>query len=233
LKKLKVLDPVVRQPTISCDDHGEFSPMDPPSPYEPPGKVDVAREELHPFLQGLIEEHVGLKARLRDFEACLASLQEERALSRDVHIRLQTFFHAFDVEFVRHNRKEERDLFPLVRIRLLEKGEHSPTDVPVTGVDVLQREHVRAVKEVATITALLSAIPLLEDPDSRERLLTAAIGTGKEFAETLNLHIFREDEIMFPLAHTLLTSDELDAIARPFAGPQPPVSEQSSESTEV
>jgi iron-sulfur cluster repair protein YtfE (RIC family) len=218
LRKLKVIDPVRRQGTVSRADLGELSPMDPPNPYAPPGKVDVPLHELHPFLRDLVEEHVRLKARVQDFEACLASLQEERALSRDVHVRLQAFFHAFDAEFVRHSRKEERDLFPLTRLRLLETGEHSPTRVPVTGVDVLQREHVDSAKAVTTVSALLSTIPLLEDPKSREILLDAAIGTGKEFAEAINLHMFREDQIMFPLAHTLLTSDELDAIARPYAG---------------
>jgi len=214
-RKLKVIDPVTPQATVTAADKGELSPMDPPDAYAPPGNVDVPVEDLHPFLRGLIEEYVVLKAHVGDFEECLTFLQKERGLSRDAHERLNRFFQVFDQEFARHDRKEERDLFPLLRIRLLEKGEHSPTQV--TGADVLQSEHVEMRKAVTTVGALLSAIPILEDVPSREILLDAAIGTGKEFVEKINLHIFREDEVMLPLEHTLLTTEELDAIGRHYS----------------
>jgi hemerythrin-like domain-containing protein len=215
MRKLKVIDPVVRQPTVSSEDRAEgSSPFDPPDAYAPPARDEVALEDLHPFLRELLEEHTTIKAQLDDFEDCLVTIQKERALPREVFTRLQTFFEFFDTVFIAHNRREERDLFPLIKLRLLEKGEHSPTETPVTGIDVLLGEHLVAAKAVATVSALLSLIPTLPDHRSREVALDVAVGTGRDFIEQVNLHIFREDHVMFPLAHTLLTTAELDEFAR-------------------
>lgn len=214
-RKLKVVDPVRPQPEVCGADRGAgLSAFDPPDAYAPPAPGQVAVAEMHPFLQGLVEEHRELKGRLDELERCLATVLEERALSRAVFERLQSFFDYFDKDFVAHNRMEERRLFPLLKARLIAKGEHSQGEELVTGVDVLQNEHVAALKAVASVTSLLSVIPQLPDRASREVVLDLAVGTGNNFIELLNLHIFREDHIMFSLAQTLLTPEELDELAR-------------------
>ncbi|NIT60223.1 MAG: hypothetical protein GWN00_29655 [Aliifodinibius sp.] len=49
----------------------------------------------------------------------------------------------------------------------------------------------------------------LPDASSRTLVLDAALEQGKTIVELLRLHIFREDNVVFPLAVKYLSNDEL------------------------
>ncbi len=50
----------------------------------------------------------------------------------------------------------------------------------------------------------------LPDADSRTIVLDLAIEQGKALIEYLRLHIFREDNVIFPLAQKFITEEEFD-----------------------
>ena len=187
-----------------------LSPMEPPDAYSPPGEDQgVPREELHPFLQGLWDEHVTFVAELEAFEGLLGRMRAE-GIDRGSNEGLRRFFEAIDERVVPHNRLEEKRLFPLLAQRLIERGEAGTGAEPTTAVDVLERDHTNLLQLAAVVLNLFALGSRL--PDERSRLLTfdAALEQGKALIELLRLHIFREDRIVFSLAHRLLTGDELD-----------------------
>ncbi|MCH7774775.1 MAG: hypothetical protein IH784_10280 [Bacteroidetes bacterium] len=49
----------------------------------------------------------------------------------------------------------------------------------------------------------------LEDKKSREIVFELAYEQGKAIVETMRLHIYREDETLFPLAMKLISKEEL------------------------
>ncbi len=52
----------------------------------------------------------------------------------------------------------------------------------------------------------------LKDPVSNALLIDTAIEQGLALVELLRLHIFREDNVVFPLAHKYLTENDFDKI---------------------
>ena len=50
----------------------------------------------------------------------------------------------------------------------------------------------------------------LPDERSRQILIGAAAAQGKDLIEKLRLHIYREDEVLFALAHNLISTEEFD-----------------------
>jgi len=50
----------------------------------------------------------------------------------------------------------------------------------------------------------------LKDNEAKAVVFDIAYNNGKELVETIRLHIFREDNTIFPLAQQLLTKEELD-----------------------
>jgi len=57
-------------------------------------------------------------------------------------------------------------------------------------------------------------------PDERSGMivLDAALEQGKNLVELLRLHVFREDNVVFPLAHRLISRAEFDAMQSAAAG---------------
>ena len=212
LKQLKDIDPLERRAEKQSG-REEYSPMDPPDAYAPPGMEAVAYEAMHPFLQHLMDDHKAVINALESFEEDLLHLQKE-GVSRDVQQGLSDFFRFLDEQIVRHHVKEEKILFPLLQERLLEKGEHSQSPVPKTAVDMLEDDHVK-VMQLAAVTFNFFGLALrLPDAASRALVLDAALEQGKTLVELLRLHIFREDQIVFPLAHNHVTPGELGDMER-------------------
>ena len=212
LKQLKDIDPLERRAEKQAE-RKEYSPMDPPDAYAPPGMEAVAYEAMHPFLQHLMDDHQAVIDALESFEGVLIQIQKE-GVSRSVNQGLSDFFRFLDEQIVHHHGKEEKLLFPLLQERLLEKGEHSQGPVPKTAVDMLEDDHMKAMQLAAVTFNFFGVAPRLPDPASRALILDAALEQGKTLVELMRLHIFREDHIVFPLAHTHLTPDELDDMER-------------------
>lgn len=189
--------------------HEGLSPMDPPDAYAPPSMEPVALEEMHPFLRKLAEEHQPLLAEVDAFEDAIRTIQTD-GYTKEMDARIRHFLNFLDEEFIVHNRREEAVLFPLLHKRLLASGEHGSGKDPHTPVDLMQDEHIKAVQLAAVILNFLGLAFRLPDEGSRLTVLDAALEQGKFLVELLRLHIFREDNLVFPLAHRLITPAEFN-----------------------
>ena len=117
-----------------------------------------------------------------------------------------------DEKIVLHNLKEERILFPLIHDRMIDNGEHGTGKIPDTAVDLLENDHIKMM-ELATLTfSLMGITSRITDPISNALLMDTAIEQGLSLVEMLRLHIFREDNVVFPLAHKYLTPSDYEKI---------------------
>jgi hemerythrin-like domain-containing protein len=200
-------DKVTRQPEKDVQEG--LSPMDPPDSYMPPASESVPYVEMHPFLQKLIDEHKDFSKELDNFEETLIYIQKN-GIAKETNGKLRNFFKFVDDHSIPHHQKEEKILFPLLAERLIEKGEHSKGPSPSTAVDMLEDDHIKSVQLAATVFNLFALSGRLPDHDSRLVVLDTALQQGKALAELLRLHIFREDFIVFPLAHKYISKNEFD-----------------------
>ena len=177
----------------------EWSPFDPPEALSPPKKENVSYAEYQLFLQKLIDEHRVFEEKLGHFETTLLTIQKD-GFRQGVEKKLSDFFSFFDQEILKHQRKEEV-LFPLLREKLLENGEHSKADDKTTATDVMQDDHIKSIQHVAVVFNFLGLAMRLPDEKSRLITLDLALLQGKSLVEELRLHFFREENIIFPLVH--------------------------------
>ena len=211
MRELNRVDPLRKQSGKGLDDgDGEgLSPMDPPDAYEPPNVSPVSPAEMHPFLRMFRDEHVPFMEELNAFEETILSIQKT-GFTKESDAKLRRFFQFFDHEFVPHSRREEATLFPLLHERLIADGEHSKGEVPSTAIDLMEDEHAKAMQLAAVVLNFLGLAFRLPDERSRLIVLDAALEQGKNLVELLRLHIFREDNVVFSLAHRLFSRADFD-----------------------
>jgi hemerythrin-like domain-containing protein len=212
LQKLKHTDPLQREveKEINASEH---SPMDPPDAYGGTVIDAVAYDELHPLVQRYMTEHRKAEEMIDRFEQAMARFKDTRyRLDESINNDFREFFTYFDDKVLDHNRREERQLFPLLHQRLVQSGERSTGPEPTTAVDLMEDDHVKFIQLGALAFNLLGLAARL--PDQRSAVFTydAAFDAARELTEALRLHIHREDSILFPLAHKLLEREELDRI---------------------
>lgn len=210
LKTTNEVDPLRRMVEWQSE-QAELSPMDPPDAYSPPSMDAVAYEDMHPFLQQLVDEHKAAIKELDAFEQALLRIQNT-GLDRAADGQLRDFFHFFDNNIVKHNQREEATLFPLLHQRLIENGEHGKGPDALTAVNILEDDHTKALQLAAVVFNFFGLAMRLPDANSRLVVLDAAIEQGKTLVELLKLHIFREDHIAFAQAHRLLTRAEFEGM---------------------
>lgn len=210
--KLPAFDPVRRQ--AEKDSGGnEFSPMNPPEAYAPPKKEEVPFEALHPFLQELMKEHRACEKEIGLFEQAL-HLVPEKGIDREADAAFRRFFCYFDEVLLRHHRREEKILFPRLRQRLIENGEHSHGPEKTTAIEMFEEDHVKIVQLVSVIFNFFGLVARLSDSQSRLLVLDAALEQGKSLVELLRLHIFREDHILMPQAHRYCGFEDLEKMQK-------------------
>lgn len=210
--RLPAFDPIRRQPEKVAGGT-EFSPMDPPEAYAPPKKEEVPFEELHPFLQELMKEHRSCEKEIGLFEQALHRVPE-KGIDREVDATLRRFFRYFDEIFLMHQQKEEKTLFPRLRERLIETGEHSQSPEKITAIEMFEEDHIKIVQLVSVIFNFFGLVSRLSDSQSRLLVLDAALEQGKSLVELLRLHIFREDHILIPQAHRYCGFEELEEMGK-------------------
>lgn len=208
LKQLKESDPLLRNAEKDLDE-AEFSPMDPPDAYSPPGAGEVDYDSMHPLIQHLMDDHDAIVNHLDSFETVLAAVSLG-GLSRDLHQQLGDFFRAFDEDIVTHHYKEEKFLFPPLQKRLLEEGEHGQSDERRTAVDLLEDDHIKFMQLAAVIFNFFGLASRLPDPASAAVAMDAAVEQGKVLVDVLRLHIFRENTVVFPKAQECLSKEAMD-----------------------
>jgi hemerythrin-like domain-containing protein len=209
-KMKKNVDPIQGQKEVSASDMGsELSPMSPPDAFNPPAQQKIDYDELHPFLKQLVDEHIELKKKIEDLNLALEDFKNKKITSNTFKYA-HSFLEFFHQEFVPHNKKEESQLFKLLHQKLLEKGEHSSGENPFTGIQVLEDDHIHAIRLGGIFSHLLNLFAMLNHPESKSILLEDTYRIAFERKELLELHIFREDHIIIGLAQDLLTKEELD-----------------------
>lgn len=207
--KLQRMEPLHRPAETGIDDG--LSPMNAPDAYAPPSMAPVPVEEMHPVLRQYVAEHVHFLEEVGAFEDTLIGIRKT-GYTREFDRRLKHFLNFFDEEFIAHNRREEMTLFPLLRARLLETGEHGTGDDPATAIDLMLDEHTKATQLAAVILNFLGLAFRFPDEKSRLIVLDAALEQGGFLVELLRLHVFREDNLLFALAHRLIDPADFDRL---------------------
>ena len=209
IHKLNRIDPLRKQAERGLDGGQGLSPMDPPDAYAPPSVEPVPAADMHPFLRKFMDEHVPFMEELNAFEAAIVSIQKA-GYTREADAKLRHFFHYFDQEFSPHHRREEATLFPLLHQRLIASGEHGKGSDVTTAIDLMQDEHAKALQLAAVVVNFLGLVFRLPDERSGMIVLDAALEQGNNLVELLRLHVFREDNVVFSLAHRLISRAEFD-----------------------
>lgn len=207
-QELNRIDPLQKQPERGMSGN-ELNPLDPPEAYAPPAMDRVPLSALHPFLRTLCEEHVRFMEELKKFDEAILAVQKT-GYSKELDSQLRHFFKFFEEDFIPHSRREEAALFPLLHRRLIADGEHSTGDIPATGIDIMEDDHLKAVQLAAVVLNFMGLAFRLPDEKSRVIVLDAALEQAKTLVELMRLHIFREDNVVFSSAHRLISAPEFD-----------------------
>jgi hemerythrin-like domain-containing protein len=210
--KLKEVDPLKRD-SHKGDELSEHSPMDPPDAYDEEftSVEGIKYEDLTSSLKNMIGEHNELNEHAEKFEKALGDFHDSSYMfTKAINERFNSFFKYFDDHILPHNRKEERHLFPILHKRLIESGEHSPGEDKETAIDLMEDDHVKFIQLASLTFNLLGLASRLPDNNSRAITFDLAYHNGKELIELLRLHIYREDNTIFPLAQKLLSIKELN-----------------------
>ena len=213
-KRLKEVDPVkaIGEKDIEIDNE-ELSPMDPPDAYSSYATIELENGELNESLTILKKEHEELAAVLDVFEKSISQFKElGYVLNHEVNDGFKKFFDFFDNHLLPHNRKEEKVLFPVLQKALLSNNEHGVGKNPVTAVDIMEDDHVKFIQLGALTFNLLGLAPRFREEQSKMFTYDVAYNNAKELIELIRLHVFREDNTLFPLAQKYLSSQQFNQI---------------------
>lgn len=187
----------------------EHSPMDPPEAYDGAGVEGVSYDQMDVLLQKYMDEHKVCINKAEMFEKGLVRFKENGyRLNEEINKAFSEFFHFLDHNIMDHNQREEKQLFPLLHKRLIESGEHGEGMDPKTAVDMMEDDHIKFIQLGALTFNMLGLAPRLPDERSRMLVYDVAFNNGLELIEMLRLHIYREDNIVFPLAHKLISKED-------------------------
>jgi hemerythrin-like domain-containing protein len=197
----------------------EFSPMDPPEAFDASGLEDIDHEKFHPCLKTLMKEHEEVQGYLSEFEDAVITLKENgMPWDKKVQKKISDFFASFDQTVLPHNHKEEKYLFTILNRKLKMAGVHASAESKHTAVDMMEDDHIKFVQISSLVLNLLELCVRLPDPGSRLMVLDIAIEQSAALIELMKLHLFREDNIVFPLAQKYLSTRELDQVNEDMAG---------------
>ena len=211
-KQLKKDDPIITN-AVKDENIEELSPMDPPDAYDKERTVSKDIEVTSVVLLELMEEHKKVIEKCDAFEKALHGFKEGGFyITKEINDVFNDFFVFFDAEVLKHNRKEERGLFPVLHSKMLATGEHSEGANPHTPVDLMEDDHIKFIQSATLSFNFLGLAMRIKDNEARGIVFDLAYNSAKELVEMLRLHIFREDNTLFPLAQQLLTKEELAAL---------------------
>jgi len=213
-KRLNEIDPVKGNPEkdISIQED-ELSPMDPPDAYSNYAKIELDNTALNESLMLLKKEHEEVIVVLDIFEKALTQFKElNYELNDEINDGFKKFFDFFDNELLPHNRKEEKTLFPILQKALLANNEHGTGENPVTAIDIMEDDHVKFIQLGSLVFNFLGLAPRLRDAQSRIFTYDVAFNNAKELIELIRLHIFREDNTLFPLAQKFISPEDFKTL---------------------
>ena len=212
IKTIPNPNPVTKANTVSKQEGKwlndvENSPMD---PHEEKGKLTMKKEDASEAIKRLMAEHQSVLKVIGEFEkGIVAYKMNGYKLTDEINESFSKFFKCLDEDLLPHNRREEKTLFPILNKKLLLAGEHSQGKNPITAIDVMEDDHTKFIQLGALAFNFLGLSTRMVDDRSRFFVLDTAYDTSRELIELIKLHIYREDETLFPLAQKYLSNDEL------------------------
>jgi hemerythrin-like domain-containing protein len=211
LKNLNKQEPLKRM-VERQNETEEFSPMDPPDAFQPPALDEIKYEEMHPVIQSLMDEHKVCNEAISSFENTLNALHSD-GFSKNSLDGINDFFSFFDESIIEHNRKEDNTIFADLNIILHNKEEFS-TGTEKTVVDLMEDDHIKMLQLAAISFNLFGLVTRIPDEASGMVILDLAVEQSKALIEMLKLHIFREDNVVFPIANTYLSQEVMDTMKK-------------------
>jgi hemerythrin-like domain-containing protein len=166
-------------------------------------------------IRHLLDEHALIMGRMAELRVAVADLaaRDEAALPDALPV-LRRIGEMLETRLAWHARKEEEALFPAME-RVL--GLEGPTTVmrlehrDIHGRGELLRTTLRELNEVEH--------PRIEASRERLRLSMAEGGSAivfrglaEEIIQLIDLHFYKEEQILFPMAEQMLEPAELDEV---------------------
>jgi hemerythrin-like domain-containing protein len=213
LKNLNKQDPF-RRMVERQNETEEFSPMDPPDAFQPPDLDGVKYKDMHPLIQSFMDEHKDCNGAISKFENTLNLLYSD-GFSKSTLEGINDFFSFFDESIIEHNRKEDDTIFADLN-KILRKKEEYSTGTEKTVVDLMEDDHIKMLQLAAISFNLFGLITRIPDEGSGMVILDLAVEQSKALIEMLKLHIFREDNVVFPIANKYLSTEVLDVMNKQF-----------------
>ena len=172
-----------------------------PVPGEPQAteaKKATPEEEVSPA-EDLMREHGILKRIMLVYGEALRRLDAREDLPPEALAESAGIIRNFIEDY--HERLEENFLFPRFR----------KANTLVDLVDVLEAQH-RAGRRVTDATMRLSNLKAIRDPEQR-RLLADSL---RAFIRMYAPHEAREDTVLFPALHRIVSGHDYDALGEQF-----------------
>jgi len=156
---------------------------------------------MHPILEGLFRQHRDAEVMLADLRAVSGRVRSGAARQPDVMAELSRLRREIQGEVLSHFREEELALFPVL-------GRH--VDASGGPIAVLMEEHAQFRQLELEFEEALAAIESDCVDGWPDKLCEAADAIGR----LLPPHIDKEDEVLFPMAESLLEEPEWNEVER-------------------
>lgn len=151
---------------------------------------------MNTMLGNLFDQHRGAEQMLERLAGAALRLRRE-GVQPDILKEFQACREVLEGEVGSHFREEEQGLFPVL-------GRHvGLEDGPIAA---MMEEHARLRQLELVFEGSLAALEYGHPGEWAESLLRAA----EEIGRLLPLHIAKEDEVLFPLAESMLTEADWD-----------------------
>jgi hemerythrin-like domain-containing protein len=152
-------------------------------------------------IQVLLDEHRVIEQVLACLSAMARQTQREGRLEVGPAREALEFFRQFADRC--HHGKEEAQLFPM-----LETRGFSATEGPTA---CMRHEHVQGRALLAAIDAAIEGAAA-----ARPEALDAFVRAAQGYAQFLQEHIDKEDQVLFPMAERTLKAADMEALDRSF-----------------
>ena len=164
-----------------------------------------------PF-EKLVECHDHIMSRLSLFDQSLEAIEKQGVvgfLSEKENIKLM--FDFIDTSIALHTRDEEEGLFPSLRPKL--KAKLSSQSEGSTPVDVMEGEHRMVEGVIARMKGLALLIEKSASSHEVVALIEEFVEKGKWLIQAYYGHIWKENNVLFPMAERLLSAQEKSEVA--------------------
>ncbi|HET7339059.1 MAG TPA: hemerythrin domain-containing protein [Candidatus Dormibacteraeota bacterium] len=156
---------------------------------------------MHPILEGLLHQHRDAEVMLKDLRAITGRVRGGAVRQPDVMAELSRLRHEIQGEVLSHFREEELALFPVL-------GRH--VDASSGPIAILMEEHAQFRQLELEFDEALAAIESGYQDGWEDKLCDAADAIER----LLPPHIEKEDEVLFPMAETMLDESEWNEVER-------------------